>query len=185
MSLTSKSLRLSVLSLIASLAATAGASSAHADPLSKKELGTQIAFHSADGGIKKLPRVRLKVVYSPSLLGNCQVEVGKEDAGSFWTPTDSYDCKVVRGSVVVSNEVIGAIAIRSGQFPLVSQKVFEEIQHLVANGEVRRSDDDSAVGGVLRDAGIQSISLDETTRLTMSASRSEPQMSFSITPKAE
>lgn len=185
MSLASKSLRLSVLSLIASLAATASATQASADPLLKKEFSTQIAFHSAEGAIKKLPRVRLKVVYSPSLLGNCQVEVGKEDAASLWTPTDSYDCKVVRSSVVVSNEVIGAIAIRSGQFPLVSEKVFEEIQQLVANGEVRRSDDESAVGGVLRDAGIQSISLEETTRLTLSASRSQPQMSFSISPKAE
>ncbi len=185
MSLSVQSLRLSVLAMIASLAATALSSSAHADPLLKREFSTQIAFHSSEGSIKKLPRVRLKLVYSPSLLGNCQVEVGKEDAASLWTPTDSYDCKVVRNSVVVSNEVIGAIAIRSGQFPLVSEKVFEEIQQLVENGEVRRADDESAVGGVLRDAGIQSISLDETTRLTLTASRSQPQMSFSISPKAE
>jgi len=49
----------------------------------------------------------------------------------------------------------------------VSTAVFEEIQKLVDSGDISRADGESLPSGVMRDIGIQSISMDGTTRLVM------------------
>ena len=157
-------------------------SAAHADPLSTKSFQARLRLEQADGTIRRLPTVRLKATYSEQIAGNCTLEVGRKDAGSLFSDTSSFGCKIVNGSLMVESEAISAILDRSWLFVLSSKKS-DAVQEVNEHGRIQADNAGSTVGRIARNVtGIQSVALEGPTRLTVRSEESHAQVALVIAP---
>lgn len=161
----------------------------------KTKLKGKMRFSTLSGKVRKLMPVRVFITHDTeagllnlSAVKNCEIEIGKKDLASLYTETDRYNCFSTGKSILISNEAVEDIFMRSAIFSF--KDIFQTIDNifnegLVENLTVTRDANMRAITNlVLGASNVQAISLTGQTVLKIENANGTESLSLELTPIA-
>lgn len=161
----------------------------------KTKLKGKIRFKTVSGKVKKMMPVRVFITHDSAAgilnlnaVKDCEIEIGKKDLASIYTDTDKYECLSTGKNILISNDAVEDIFMRSAIFSFKDyfqtiSNIFDE--GLVENLTVTNDSNMRAIANLLFGASkVQAISLTGQTVLKIENANGTEALSLELTPVA-
>lgn len=156
----------------------------------RTKLQGKIRLKTIDGKLKKLAPVRVFITHNSNPSGldkDCKIEIGRKDALSLWTETDSWTCIATKKAILVDQETIEDIFYRSAIFSFKDR--FDQIgtifdEGVLINETLGSSQAGNILGNFFYDLSeMQQISLGSKTVMNIANGNETEELTLILEPK--
>ena len=156
----------------------------------RTKLQGKIRLKTIDGKLTKLAPVRVFITHHSNPKGldkDCKIEIGRKDALSLWTETDSWSCIATRKAILVDQETIEDIFYRSAIFSF--QDRFDQIETIfnegvLINETLGSTQAGNVLGNIFYDlSNMQQISLGGKTVMNIANGNETEELTLILEPR--